>query len=544
MKKYFLVILMLFVSFSTIRANAVEIKIEGTGTAQITGYDVNAVRENQDINMKQNSVSANYQWTQNKSFDKAIKQGETREKQDAQLQGVVRSSIVNQAQQNALENAVKILIDRTLGVNASNNPQIIDKFNDLISQSSTYILSQNYTGDVKDNLYTAKGYFVVDETLFRELLSDLGLALNTQNVRASSILTVIDEFFTLPSDLNISEPTKDITTYKYSNDEKYKEKEALKYGSSEKSAGAVNTFYGSAKAGYSNKEALKYGYFQDYSNKENEFFQHIVEYQPKAPRIQNVNYTLPALQSSFQTYDIRAIDNDMFKSKYFKNNPVTVDKLTNSAELANYIKFARKDAKADFFAIGTSVITDSGINPNIGQHVCDGMVAVKVYSTQDGEVIASGSISETAAGQSVDQARALVAEKVGKDLGEVLSKKIQDYWKKRMMYGSEYVVLVNGSFTPMERIALNKTLKTVNGIQNVTLRSTGQDQCEFVINYKGLDSFGDAVFMTLAESPIADRFMNYDYEMNGNQIVFSPIKQQKNEAGFVPVKNVKPRVKK
>jgi len=535
MKKYFLIILMLFISFLTIKANAVEIKIEGIGTVTINAYDTN---------INQGTLPVNFQQTQNINPNKTIEQGEISQQQNIQLQGAVRASMVSQAQQNALANALKILIDRTLGVNASNNPQVMDKFNDLMSQSGTYILSQNYTGEVKDNVYSAKGSFIIDETAFRELLSDLGIALNTQNVRASSILTVIDEFFTLPSDLNTSEPTKDTTTYKYSNDEKYKEKEALKYGSSEKSAGAVNTVYGSAKAGYSNKEALKYGYFQDYSNKENEFFQHIVEYQPKAPRIQNVNYTLPALQSSFQTYDIRAIDNDMFKSKYFKTNPVTVDKLTNSAELANYIKFARKDAKADFFAIGTSVITDSGINPDIGQHTCDGMVAVKVYSTQDGEVIASGSISETAAGQSVDQARALVAEKIGKNLGEVLSKKIQDYWKKRMMYGSEYVVLVNGSFTPMERIALNKTLKTVNGIQNVSLRTTGQNQCEFVINYKGLDSFGDAVFMTIAESPIADRFMNYDYEMNGNQIVFSPIKQQKTEPGFVPVKNVKPGVKK
>ena len=538
MKRYILIIVLLAMSFITLKVCAVELNIEGTGTAQITGYDVNTVRDKQDTNMKQDSDSAKYQWTQNRDFDKAVKQGETRDKQDTQLQGIVRSSVVSQAQQNALENALKILIDRTLGANASNNPQISGRINDLVSQSSTYILNQNYSGEVKDNLYVAKGYFVVDETAFRELLSDLGLALNTQNVRASSILTVIDEFFTLPSDMNTSEPTKDVTTFKYSNDEKYTEKEAFKYGSADKSADYISSHYGSAKAGESSKEAMKYGYYQDYSGKENEFLQHIVEYQPKAPRIQNVNYTLPALQSAFQTYDIRAIDNDMFKSKYFSNNPVTVDKLSNSAELANYIKYARKEAKADFFAIGTSVITDSGINPSIGQHTCDGMVAVKVYSTQDGEVIASGSISETAAGQSPDQARALVAAKIGKNLGEVLSKKIQDYWKKRMMYGSEYVLLVNGSFTPMERITLNKTLSTVNGIQNVALRTSDQTQCEFVINYKGLDSIGDAVFMKISDSPLAYRFTNYDYDINGNQIVFSPIKQPV-DSGFQAVNTIK-----
>ena len=515
----------------TSNAKAIEINVEGTGQASITSYDVNSVRSKQDNNMYDASNSANYQWTQNKKFDKAIEQGNTRKKQDSQLQGVVRQSIVSDAQKDALSNALKMLVNKTLGANASNNPQVMEKFNDLLSQSSTYLISQNYSGEVSDNQYIAKGFFVVDDTTFRELLSDLGIAINTQQVRASSILTIMDEFFTLPADLNTVVPTKDVTTYKYSNDEKYKEKEALKAGSVEKSAESFSSPYGSAKAGYSNKEAVSYGKFVDYSNKENEFFQHTIEYQPKVPKIENVNYTLPALQSAFQVYDLRAIDNDMFRSKYFKNNPVTVDKLTKSAELANYIKYARKDAKADFFAIGTSTITNNGKDPNLGLEVCDGMVSVKVYSTQDGEVIASGTLSESAAGQSPDQARALVAEKIGKELGEVLAKKVQDYWKKRTMYGSEVVLEVNGTLSPMERITLNKVLSGVNGIQNVSLRTSSPGQYEYVVNYKGTDALGDSVFKALADSQLSYKFSNYDFDINGNKIVFSPLKT-------IPEKNI------
>ena len=125
-----------------------------------------------------------------------------------------------------------------------------------------------------------------------------------------------------------------------------------------------------------------------------------------------------------------------------KVNTISSDKLANSAELAKYVEAARKDAKADFFAIGVSYITDNGKNENTGRNTCDGNVFVKVYSTVDGEVIASGTFTETASGNSADQARSAVAKKIGNELGEVLSKKIQDYWKRRMMYGSEYIVQI------------------------------------------------------------------------------------------------------
>jgi len=62
--------------------------------------------------------------------------------------------------------------------------------------------------------------------------------------------------------------------------------------------------------------------------------------------------------------------------------------------------------------------------------VCDGMVAIKVYSTADGEAIASGALTESASGNTNDQCRTNVAEKIGVGLGNVVSNKIQEYWKK------------------------------------------------------------------------------------------------------------------
>ncbi len=550
---------------------AVEIKIEGKGYAPLTGYDIKAVRDKQDAKMNKKAKNSDLEVVQSQQIKEASRQAETRKKQDKRLSDAVRTTVVSEAQDNALKAGISVLIDRTLGANASKKPEIQEKFDEILSQSSTYILDQSFTGEVEDNNYIAKVYLTVDETEFRTLLSDMGVALNTQVVRAHSIMLVLDEFFARPSDLTKNVLTKEVTTYKYDYDEKLKDNEkasASSYANAKGSGSSSNTYNVNSKsrgnysaggsAGYygayggggysgsvnsshnnsykssgsnakrynyasSSGAKASYGHFVDYSKKENEFFQNIKEYDVASPKAENLNFTQPALQDAFVMYDIRALDNDIFKSKYFKGKPVTSDKLANSAELANYVEAARKDAKADFFAIGVSYITDNGKNENTGRNTCDGNVFVKVYSTVDGEVIASGTFTETASGNSADQARSAVAKKIGNELGEVLSKKIQDYWKRRMMYGSEYVVLVKGNFLPIEKITINKAIQNVDGIKNVNQRTSDSTQAEFTVNYSGQDGLADAIFMKLYDSNMSAKFQNYDYKINGNQIIFSPM---------------------
>ncbi len=577
MKKFLIALAIFMTGFFYCCADAVEIKIEGKGYAPLTGYDIKTVRYKQDSKMNKKSKNSDYEVLQTQQIKEASRQAETRKKQDERLSNAVRRQVVVEAQENALKAGINILIDRTLGAGSSEKPEIKEKFDDILSQSSSYILDQNYTGEVEDNNYVAKVYLTVDETEFRTLLSDLGVALNTQTVRAHSIMIILDEFFARPSDLTKNVMTKEVTTYKYGYDEKLKDNEqasASSYSSAKGSGNSSNSYNvnskskgnynGSLSAGYSgvyggggysayaggshnnsyrgsgsnsnrysysksSGDKASYGHFVDYSKNENEFFQNIKEYDVLSPKAENLNFTQPALQDAFVTYDIRALDNDIFKSKYFKGQPVTSDKLANSAELAKYVEAARKDAKADFFAIGVSYITDNGKNENTGRNTCDGNVFVKVYSTVDGEVIASGTFTETASGNSADQARSAVAKKIGNELGEVLSKKIQDYWKRRMMYGTEYVVQIKGSFLPVERITLNKAIQNVDGIKNVSLRSSDSTHAEFTVNYSGQDSVADAIFMKLYESNLSNKFKTYDYKINGNQIIFSPINQKGTE---------------
>lgn len=58
------------------------------------------------------------------------------------------------------------------------------------------------------------------------------------------------------------------------------------------------------------------------------------------------------------------------------------------------------------------------------------------------------------------------------------------------------------------------------------MRTSDASLTEYTINYSGSDSIGDAIFMKLYDSNMANKFKNYDYKITGNQIIFAPIKKQ------------------
>lgn len=152
--------------------------------------------------MDKKSKLTNIEALQNQQINEAIRQAKIRKKQDEKLSAASRAAVVEEAQQNALQAGIKLLVDRTLGASASNKPEVQEKFEDIISQSSTYILDEDYQGEVIDSDYVARAYLTIDETAFRELLSDLGVAINTANIRSNTIMIILDEFFTRPSDLS------------------------------------------------------------------------------------------------------------------------------------------------------------------------------------------------------------------------------------------------------------------------------------------------------------------------------------------------------
>ena len=66
-------------------ANAVEIKIEGQGSALLTGYDIKSVRNQQDTKMSNKAKNSNLEVLQTQQIKEASRQAETRKKQDQRL---------------------------------------------------------------------------------------------------------------------------------------------------------------------------------------------------------------------------------------------------------------------------------------------------------------------------------------------------------------------------------------------------------------------------------------------------------------------------
>jgi hypothetical protein len=512
------------------------------------------------------------------------------------------SEVQYKAKNEATIEALKMALRRILGPDALNDSRVQQRLKDIASQLSAYKIKQTFSSRREGNDYVVNTELTVDESKLQKLISDMGIAINTAAVRSNRFLTIMDEYFTTPSDLEAVVPLREETVYQYDSDSKFNEKEGTSkkdteakassnkdQGSTSVSAkgqstgsisakqqasgsftgrqedsgsasgrggysGAEGSIYGKTNANYASKGSVdakgsqkgsldaKYDEKQsldvkddrknsqdsaslkkssydhsrntDSSDSVHESYRHIKEYQLKADPSEK-RYTLASLQSSFQSYDIRSLDGDLFKSKYF-GKKITIDQLNNSDQLAKFAQFAKSDA--DYFAIGTSTIISNGRSENTGSHLCDGEVEMKVYSTKDGESIASETFSESAVGDSPDQCRANVAKKIGKKLGDAIASKIQESSKKRQIYGGEYTLFLRGNFTGPVKASFTRRFSQIQGVTRAMQRNAAGNEIEFVISYNGqADGLVDSVYTAMSGA-----FDNFNYQIAGNQIEFFP----------------------
>ncbi len=432
------------------------------------------------------------------------------------------SIVKAKAKNEAIKKAVSNALNKALGADASKQPNVSSKIDDIVEQLDQFMTDENIKSDTEGLEYVVKYNMKFDDQKFRKLLSDMGIATNTNAVRSSAILVLMDEYFTTPTDMKA--PLEEVTTYAkdksstfkagesdksfQANAESSKFKNDTSLSASQRNQNAsvagANTYYGSAmgasaskssgsidakdkssgeqaSASVSSAESSK---FVDASQNDTEFFQKIVKYQPKSAAPEKQNGTLTALYHVFGEYDLKHLDNDIFKSKYFGDKPITLEQLTNSAELAKYALAANTDQKADYFAMGSTIIVDKGKNQNTGNFTCDGTIVMKVYSTTgQAENISSGTLNETATGGTPDQCKGNIGKKLAEGFGPIISRQIQEYYKKRMMYGKEYIVQLVGKFTLPQQNKFKKILPTLDGIKSFKARNSK----EFVVTYAGED---------------------------------------------------------
>ena len=406
------------------------------------------------------------------------------------------------ARRAATVQALRAAVDQVLGPGASADPRIAPRLPALLGQLSDAEVLEG-RGERIGARYELSVSLVLDDKRFRMLLSDLGLAVHTGKNRAHAILALMDEFLTTPRDIRA--PVEDLETYRResgsqsSDQSKTDIKSASQDHASVAAAGRAGSLHGVAGSSASDSSNVQLDQRSDAHD--NVTYQRLIKYQP-AGVPEKTSQTYNALVAQLQDYDLRMIDNDAFRSRFFKSQPLTIQALNDSEHLARYVAFANTEAHAELLMIGTSIVIDSGRSPTTGAQTCSGVASIKTYSTVTGESVASETISEVASGQDLHDCAGLVAKKLADVGGPLLGARISRYWKVRELYGREYVLTLVGDSLPLvTRARFTATVKGLPGVASVTQRSSSGKQLELVVQYKGEQALDEAVALALGSDP-------------------------------------------
>lgn len=501
---------------------AVEIEVSGEYKMSLTGYDIKYVRNMQDSKMKKKAQNSNFEVLQTQQTKEAIRQVKTRNKLNKDLsQAAFDSDKITEAEELAKADAIREAIKMVKGEEVFNQyPETENKLNDIVKSASTYVLEEDYDASemiANSNQYISRVHLVIDKTKFENLLTkkEIKSCYNAQ-INNRTILVFMDEFWAAPSNLNQKTATKEVVTYKYDKDQSEVDKEAYKSASSTQSAssskGAYSNGYGSAgyagKSGYSSKSGTSYGRSNEYKNKESVFFQHLTEYAPNFPKAQGMNATQRKFGATLKSCGIEYKNSDMLKSKYFKGKPITADVLKNSEQLTTFVDMVRNDpqTKAKYIAIGFSYITENGKSTQTTGYDSNGSVELVVYSTSDSSVLAEETVRAGAIGDTPDDARQRVAEKLGQKLGNSIAEQIKNSYINKKLEGEQFNIVFKGNFTLGERSLLYDALEQTQGITNLEEGYVNNTVVEYSIKYSGKKPLDVAIFGALTKCNMAGKF--------------------------------------
>jgi len=430
-----------------------------------------------------------------------------------------------EATAQARKAAVTAAVEKVLGAGAARDPRVAGKLDAVVAQvpDEAYVDSKASSAAGQYQLALT---LVLDDKAFRTLLSDQGIATGTATARSASIMAIMDEFITSAREVNA--PLEELTAYRRETGAAFRDRSrassSSRAGSSsdDSHTAHLDTYDGSAgdhhHASDSAHESSRASARRDVAGEahDNEYYVRLVRYQPRKATPERTSQTWNAIAGQLQDYDLRLLDNDVFRSRYFKNRPMTLDQLGGGAALAPYVRSAKSDAKADFFLVGTSVIIDTGKNPDTGDVECNGVVSLKTYSTVDGESIASETVSDVTSGRNLDDCSANLSRKLASIMGPIIGARVQEYWKRRDTYGREIVLALRGATLPLRtKAAFVKAVKATPGVERDQQRTSASNLLELVVSYKGADPLDQALALQLGEDRAFDQL---DSRTDGNQI--------------------------
>ena len=113
-----------------------------------------------------------------------------------------------------------------------------------------------------------------------------------------------------------------------------------------------------------------------------------------------------------------------------------------------------------------------------------------------------------AIGDTPDDARQRVAEKLGKKLGNVIAEQIKNSYINKKLEGEQYNIIFKGNFTLGERSLLYDALEQTQGITDLTEREANSTVVEYSIKYSGKKSLDMVIFGALTKCNMADKFQD------------------------------------
>src|SRR5471032_527394 len=463
----------------------------------------------------------------------------------------VRVLAINAAKKKAMIEALKKII----GIDAPNRPDVIAQMESLLSQAPEGVVASSQT--VGDR-YVVRLELTLDDKAFKQQLMDLKLY-DPSATRNFSVLAVFDEYLTTPLDLSM--PLKQVVEFISQVGASYKGRAAAASSSSSDSAYAhdarldarqassvdarsdqkmdasrsakvsssdkqsVDARQASSlqasdqEAAHSSSKAAAASYNKvDAEQHNDQSFKSVVEYQPHNAAPEQVQKAYPKFAGQLGDYDVKVLDNDLFRSKYFKAKPLTLEQIVNSPDLAKYVEAARKDDKADFFMVGAAVVVKGVVNANTGRQECSGFMSVKAYSTSTSEVIAADTFAENGAGGNIDECRSDVSEKMASIGGPIIAGKIQTYWKRRSDFGQQYVIkLTGGQLSTMLKANFTKAVRGADGVKSMQQRDSSDTAVEVTATYTGagVDTLLESLMDKLGAFPA---FANVQDSVEGTNI--------------------------
>lgn len=482
--------------------------------------------------------------------------------------------IMNAALDDAKRDIIIKLLTEAVGFDAARDvsAEIIDALKGEISPEAIRVAG---TPSVVGSNYVVSVTASVDREWFRRTIGKYKIRSSSRRSGArETIVMMVDLTYGVSRDL--SQPKEVVTDYSTSkgasysdtsmaaSSEKYKEgsSESYSQGSSARgsSAAAASGYYGSAAArsGYSGSQASrsKSASVSSYSNSEvqknnvqaevhdDASFHQQVTNQDSTPQQGSAEIAITAVKSTAENFGLDLVPINQFSSQFFGGRAPSWADLQNSARYTPFLGFL-KSKGVKFFLGGTLNVVD-GPRSGTGRFVtCSGSLAVNVMPTGSVQGLPGATSKATASGVDAAECQNNLVASLGKDAGEQIGNKVQDYWREQSEdaayaaedaaqsrqqatqsayvqgeAGADYTVTFNAPNGLDYAVArqIGQLLPEILGVEKVARLSLSSNQVVYQVLYKAKSEFDGAIMDKMMPLPAFSALK--PQELNGTKLVF------------------------